>query len=157
MPGSVDTNRRAAMARASLRLLAVVLTAGLPACQTGTQVATRAQADRLDATLSAVARKGVAPPALWYFEPGIADPFVETILRFDGNLDAVRVLGARVRSVLGDIATVDIPATRLEAVAALPGVVSIQAARRPPPRRTSGAAAPASPSTEASPPASVPP
>ncbi len=66
-----------AMARASLRLLAVVLTGGLTACQTVAQVATSAPVDKLDATLSAVARNGVAPPALWYFEPGIAEPLVE--------------------------------------------------------------------------------
>ncbi|MEO8506300.1 MAG: hypothetical protein ABI593_01565 [Betaproteobacteria bacterium] len=153
----------AAMARASSRLLAVVLTAGLSACQTGAQVAALAPADKLDATLSAVARNGVATPALWYFEPGMADPFVETILRFDGNLAAIRAQGARVRSVLGNIATVDIPASRLEAVAALPGVVSIEAARRQALRRDRGASpaigapAPALPPTGASPPAPVPP
>lgn len=130
--GKPHGSRVVATTRASLRLLAVVLAAGLSACQTGAQVAVRAPADKLDATLTAVAKNGVAAPALWYFEPGIAEPLVETILRFDGDLDAVKAQGARVRSVQGDIATADIPVSKLAAVAALPGVVAIEAARRQP-------------------------
>jgi hypothetical protein len=102
--------------------------------QTGANAATPAQPDKLDATLSAVAKNGVSKPALVRFEPGIAEPFVETILRFEGNLDAVKAQGARVRSVMGDIATVDIPASKVAAVAALPGVKSIEASRLQPRR-----------------------
>ena len=121
-------------ARASLRLLAVALSAGLMVVQTGAQAATPEQSDKLDATLTAVAKNGVSKPALVRFEPGIAEPFVETILRFEGNLDAVKAQGARVRSVMGDIATVDIPASKVAAVAALPGVKSIEASRLQPRR-----------------------
>jgi subtilisin family serine protease len=89
---------------------------------------------KLDATLSAVAKSGGGgiTPALVRFDPGLGASFVETIVRFDGNLDAVRAQGALVRSVMGNIATVDIPAGKLAAVAALPGVMSIEAARAQP-------------------------
>jgi hypothetical protein len=97
-----------------------------------------APAQKLDATLAAIARdasgRAAAQSAPTNSDPGRPERSVETILRFDGNLDAVRAQGAVVRSVMGDIATVDIPVSRLAAVAALPGVVSIQAAH-PQPRR----------------------
>ncbi len=118
--------------RASLRLLAVAVSAGLLVVQAGAHAATPVQHDKLDATLSGVAKNGVSKPALVRFEPGIAEPFVETILRFEGTLDAVKAQGARVRSVMGDIATVDIPASKVAAVAALPGVKSIEASRPQP-------------------------
>ena len=91
---------------------------------------------KLDATLSAIARDATgrlaAESALLRQEAGRPEPLVETILRFEGSLDAVRAEGAVVRSVIGNIATVDIPVSRLAAVAALPGVVSIEAARAQP-------------------------
>ena len=121
-------------ARASLQLLAIALSAGLMVVQTGVHAATPAQPDKLDATLTAVAKNGVSKPALVRFEPGIAEPLVETILRFEGNLDAVKAQGARVRSVMGNIATVDIPASKVAAVAALPSVKSIEASRLQPRR-----------------------
>ena len=120
--------------RASLRLVAVALSAGLMVIHAGVHAATPVQHDKLDATLTAVAKNGVSKPALVRFEPGIAEPFVETILRFEGNLDAVKAQGARVRSVMGNIATVDIPAGKMAAVAALPSVVSIEASRLQPRR-----------------------
>lgn len=56
---------------------------------------------------------------------------VPTLLRFEGaGLDKVKAAGLSVRSVSGNIATVDIPAVRLKEIAALPGVVYIEAARR---------------------------
>ena len=103
--------------RASLRLLAVALSAGLLVVQTSAHAATPVPSDKLDATLSAVAKNGASRPALVRIEPGIAEPFVETIMRFEGNLDAVKAQGARVRSVMGNIATVDIPAGKMAAVA----------------------------------------
>ncbi len=106
--------------RPSARLLAACLSAGLLIIPSGAHAVTPVQPDKLDATLSAVAKNGASKPALVRFEPGIAEPFVETILRFEGNLDAVTAQGARVRSVMGNIATVDIPASKVAAVAALP-------------------------------------
>ena len=88
---------------------------------------------KLDAALTAAAQGGaggfVTAPAPRGAEAAGTEPLVQTILRFEGNLDAVKALGAVVRSVMGNIATVDIPAAKLMAVAALPSVVSIEAAR----------------------------
>ncbi len=94
--------------------------------------ATDTETQKLDAPLSAAAASGGRGmrPALTRFDPGTGATLVETILRFDGSLDAVRAQGAVVRSVMGNIATVDIPADKLAAIAALPGVVSIEASRK---------------------------
>lgn len=95
------------------------------------RAATVVPTQKLDATLSGVATNGTAgiTRKLMLNAPGSGPPMVETILRFEGNLDAVKAQGAVVRSVMGNIATVDIPADKLAAVAALPNVVSIEAAR----------------------------
>jgi len=122
----------ATMTRTSLRLLAAISSAVLAVVPMVAQAATVTQTDKLDATLSAVAKHGWAKAALVHAEPGIAEPFVQAILRFQGSLDAVRAQGVRVRSVMGNIATVDIPAGKVAAVAALPGVVSIEASRKQP-------------------------
>ncbi|MEO8751721.1 MAG: S8 family serine peptidase [Casimicrobiaceae bacterium] len=87
---------------------------------------------KLDAALTGIAQHGInrtVSPKMLRIEPGQAEPLVQTILRFEGSLDAVRAQGGIVRSVMGDIATVDIPASKLAAIAALPSVVSIEAAR----------------------------
>ncbi|MFO1306265.1 MAG: S8 family serine peptidase [Burkholderiales bacterium] len=67
-------------------------------------------------------------------QPGEREPLLQTIVRFDGSIDNVTQHGAIVRSVMGNIATVDIPAARLADVAALPNIVSIEAARTQVPR-----------------------
>jgi subtilisin family serine protease len=93
---------------------------------------------KLDAALMAVAREpaegSIAARTLRRLEAGRPEPLIQTILRFEGTLDDVRAHGGVVRSVMGDIATVDIPAHKLAAVAALPSVVSIEAARAQPKR-----------------------
>ena len=96
--------------------------------------ATAAPTQKLDATLSAIAKNGIAGISrkLMRIEPATDRAMIETILRFEGNLDAVRAQGGVVRSVMGNIATVDIPPDKLAAIAALPNVVSIEAARAQP-------------------------
>ena len=73
---------------------------------------------KLDATLAAIADDAsgrlAAQSGLVRYEPGCPEPLVATILRFEGSLDAVKAQGAVVRSVIGDIATVDIPVRRLD-------------------------------------------
>ena len=98
----------------------------------GAATATATAMQKLDAALSAAAAGGGGGmrPALTRIEPGTGATLVETILRFEGNLEAVRAQGVVVRSVMGNIATVDIPADKLAAIAALPSVVSIEASRR---------------------------
>ncbi len=111
--------------------LAAAACGGLSAC-----AAQPAPSPKLDATLAAIAREASTGPGA---QPAPArdqavrpEQLVATIIRFEGSLDAVRAQGAVVRSVIGNIATVDIPAGKLAAVAALPGVVSIEAARAQP-------------------------
>lgn len=119
------------LARAFVRLVAAAVAAfcvavALPA------TAVTPQPSRLDAALSAVASGGdtlAGGLVLKRIEAGQPEPLVKTIVRFDRDIAAVEVHGAIVRSVIGDIATVDIPESRLAAVAALPGIVSIEAAR----------------------------
>ena len=121
------------VARAFVRLFAaaaaaLALSVALPAAG-----ATPQPSAKLDAALSAAAAGGgdslAGRALLKRVEVGQAEPLVQTIVRFEGDLAAVRAQGAVVRSVMGDIATVDIPESKLAAVAALPGIVSIEAAR----------------------------
>lgn len=90
-------------------------------------------AAKLDATLTGIAQHGTSGPGLTRklirTDPGTGDAMVATILRYEGSLDAIRAAGAVVRSVMGNIATVDIPASKLAVIAALPSVVSIEAAQ----------------------------
>ena len=115
----------------ALAAAAAAACAGLSAC-----AAQPASSPKLDATLAAIAREASAgpgaQPAPARHEAVRPEQLVATILRFEGSLDAVRAQGAVVRSVIGNIATVDIPAGKLAAVAALPGVVSIEVARAQP-------------------------
>jgi subtilisin family serine protease len=128
MTRTTGFHRRIAAALAAL-VTPIALSAG---------AAEPASPQKLDATLQAIARDAtvrlVAKSALIRLDEGLQEPRVETILRFEGSLDAVRAEGAVVRSVIGNIATVEIPASRLAAVAALPEVVSIEAARAQPRR-----------------------
>ena len=100
------------------------------------------QVQKLDATLSAVAGNGRGiTPKLVRVDPGVGEILVETILRFEGNLDGVQAQGAIVRSVIGNIATVDIPVGKLAAVAALSNVLSIEASHAQPLRLDKSVAA----------------
>ncbi len=91
---------------------------------------------KLDAALTAVAQKPalaekVLARAALEKSQFASEPVVKTLLRFEGKgLDNIRAKGAVVHSVSGDIATVDIPVSKVGLIAAQPGVIYIEAARQ---------------------------
>ncbi|WP_374356480.1 S8 family serine peptidase [Chitinimonas sp.] len=110
-----------------------LLTAALAA--TGAQAATK-----LDATLTALAAHPhltdkLMPAASVARSRLGGEAMVDGLLRFDGDaLAAVQAKGAVVRSVLGDVASVRLPLRQLSAIAALPGVIYIEASQPLKPR-----------------------
>ncbi|MCC6194686.1 MAG: S8 family serine peptidase [Burkholderiales bacterium] len=95
-----------------------------------------AQSGKLDAALTAMAARpadAVASRAVPKRTHAGRD-LVQTIVRFEGSLDGLREHGAVVRSVIGNIATVDVPAGEIAAIAARPEIVYMQAARAQRPR-----------------------
>lgn len=89
---------------------------------------------KLDAALTSLARQdsaGIAAARIARRAAPAGQDLVQTIVRHTGDLAELRALGGVVRSVIGDIATVDLPANKIAAAAALASVVSIEAARTP--------------------------
>ena len=88
---------------------------------------------KLDAALTAVVESSKASaavtPRMLRVTGKEGEARVRTILRYTGSLDEVKAQGAVIRAVMGDIATVEIPESKVAAVAALPTVVSIEAAQ----------------------------
>ncbi|HUJ78900.1 MAG TPA: S8 family serine peptidase [Nitrospiria bacterium] len=66
--------------------------------------------------------------------PVSAEPMVDAFVRVKGDPRALEVYGVRVRSVLGDVATAEIPVSVLEAIANRPEVIRIEEARKLKPR-----------------------
>lgn len=102
---------------------ALLAAAALTALLTASPVAW-AQTAKLDAALALTAAKPASRSA------GTAEALIPATVRFTGDpLPALRALGVRVGSVLGNIVTVDIPASRLHEVAQVPGVVYVEASK----------------------------
>jgi len=66
--------------------------------------------------------------------PEYAEPMVDTLVLFQGNPHVVEAFGAKIHSILGNVATVDIPVRALEMIANHPNVVRIEEARKLKPR-----------------------
>lgn len=81
------------------------------------------------ANLKVAKSKGIVKLA-----PGVTEALVGTILRFKGDLSGVESSGGRIRSVIGDIATVDIPLSAVSKVAQLPNIIYIESAKAVKPR-----------------------
>jgi len=122
-----------AMASAWMRVVLAAAMASMVAAAAHAATAT----DKLDAALSATGGSTDSMSARRIpqrIDPSAAEPLLQTIVRFEGSIDNVRAHGAIVRTVMGNIATVDIPATKIAAIAALANIVSIEAARPAVPR-----------------------
>ncbi|MFC4160343.1 S8 family serine peptidase [Chitinimonas lacunae] len=92
-------------------------------------------AGKLDAALLAVQQQPalagrVLPQAALARSAFAAEPSVLALLRYQGRgLEAARSLGVKVRSVSGDVASVEIPLSKLRPLTALSEVIYIEAAR----------------------------
>ncbi len=108
----------------TLFFLSSILTASEGLCATSA---------KMDPALTIVSQTGVAPASakatLKSLSPG-QGPFVETLVKFQGSLSGVEALGGRVRSIVGDIATMDLPVKALSQVSNLTNVVYIESSKR---------------------------
>ncbi|HZR47002.1 MAG TPA: S8 family serine peptidase [Candidatus Manganitrophaceae bacterium] len=87
---------------------------------------------KIDPVLALMAKRG--PSGLeknrGTLKPSPGAARVKTIVRFEGSLSGVEALGGKVRSVLGEIATVDLPVDAIGPVSALPNIVYLEAAKK---------------------------
>lgn len=90
-----------------------------------------AEFSRLDPLLSpgSLSQSLRRPGASGKEKPGLGER-VTVLIRFTGDLSGVTALGGVVRSAIGDVATVDLPAAQLQAAAALPNIIYIEAPRK---------------------------
>jgi subtilisin family serine protease len=65
---------------------------------------------------------------------GNPEPMVDTLVRVKGDPKMLEAYGVRVRSIFGDVATVDIPLDAVETIASRPDVIRIEEARKLKPR-----------------------
>lgn len=95
--------------------------------------ATPAGTGKLDAALLAIAAQEATQVTTtarkFRLEVDAAGKRVVAVLRFNGSVDPIVAQGAILRSVIGNVATVEIPVARLTAIASMPEVVSIEASR----------------------------
>jgi subtilisin family serine protease len=65
---------------------------------------------------------------------GVPVPFVQTLVKFDGDLLGVESYGGKIGSIIGNVATVEMPLDAVGQIAELPNVAYIEAARKLKPR-----------------------
>jgi subtilisin family serine protease len=85
-----------------------------------------AEFSRLDPLLSS----NIRPPVTHLKEKTEGEERVTVIVRFTGEPTEVAALGGVIHSMIGDVATLDLPVAQLQALAALPNVVYVEAPRK---------------------------
>lgn len=99
---------------------------------------TKTNHSKLDPVLSVLSQKkisvNVARSLNVLKEVTNQETMVKTIIRFKEDLNGVDALGGKVGSMIGDIATVDIPLSSLEALSQLENIVHVKASRKLKPR-----------------------
>lgn len=113
-----------------LKLFGVFLTAILSLSAIGVSADTKLDPMLVLFSQQAVDQTPAQPVGIVKSQVTGAEPLVETIIRFQGNLSGIESLGGRIRSVMGDVATVDIPVNNLDALSQLPNIVYVDAAKR---------------------------
>ncbi len=89
---------------------------------------------KLDLTLRALSQNTISfdkakSPTLLREIPG-QETTIKTLIRFKKNLDGVDALGGKIGSIIGDIATVDIPISSLEALSHLNNIVYVEVSKK---------------------------
>jgi len=77
------------------------------------------------ADLSVAKKRGILKST-----PDQTEPRVRALARFQGDLSGVEALGGRIGSVIGDIATIDLPLNAVGALSQLPNIIYVEAARQ---------------------------
>lgn len=89
---------------------------------------------KMDPTLVLLAQKGmnqtIAKKGIMKAAPNRAEPMVSTLIRFRGALSGVEANGGKIRSILGDIATVDLPLSAVVPISQLRNILYIEAAKK---------------------------
>ena len=99
---------------------------------------TKASDSKLDPMLRILSQKIISVDAAKNIMPlqEIADqePRVKTIVRFKENLNGVEALSGKIGSIIGDIATVEIPLSSLEALSQLENIIYVEASKKVEPK-----------------------
>src|SRR5581483_3257654 len=78
-----------------------------------------------EGTNQAIARKGILKAV-----PNRSEQMVSTLIRFQDTLSGIEANGGRIRSILGDVATVDLPLSAVVPISQLPNILYMEAAKR---------------------------
>jgi subtilisin family serine protease len=99
---------------------------------------TRPNYSKLDPTLRALSQNAISVNKVRALnmlrEVPNGEGTVKTLIRFKENLNGVDALGGKIGSVIGDIATVDIPLSSLEALSQLDNIVYVEASKKVKPK-----------------------